>query len=68
MLVSVSVHVECDSCGKRFKFDMEDHAHKLPADWTIFDLAMDVTRWRGTGHVFEDGRWLCDECDKKAST
>lgn len=62
MLVKVTAELECDKCGKHQSFDI-DAAYKMPPGWSVFDLALDVTRWTGSGYASEDGGWICQKCD-----
>lgn len=67
MFRGITVAVECDGCGQVFHIDTTVGGFSAGPEWTVFDLAMDMTRWRGTGHACADGRWFCDACDAAAS-
>lgn len=66
MLKGITIEVECDECGRLFRVDTSDGGWVVPTGWTLFDVAMDVTRWNGSGHVCSDGSWYCDACDNAA--
>lgn len=67
MLREIAVEMECDECGQSIRLAAIDAATRVPVGWTLFDVAMDTTRWHGEGHVYADGRWYCDACDNAAA-
>lgn len=66
-LKSISAKFECDGCGAAFEAYI-DPARTLPADWSMFDMAVDAVRGSVgaacTSVQGESNQCLCHKCTR----